>query len=283
MSSFQLDDTDKFRPKIAILLNITPDHLDRYDYKFENYVASKFQITKNQTEEDLFIYNENDPAISSFMADQDIKARKFGVAEPCDNKEMIKVEDFSFPANKLSIKGPHNEFNAACAVKVALELGIDHEDIKKALISFVNFPHRLELVEEINGVSFINDSKATNVDAAFYGLSAMDGPTIWVVGGTDKGNDYTVLNKQVKDKVKAIVCLGADNQKIINHFSGIVEMIAETRSALNAVKTAFSLAVPGDNVLLSPACASFDLFKNYEHRGDEFKEAVRNLKAQIEN
>lgn len=283
LSSFQLDDIDKFRPNIAVLLNITPDHLDRYDYKFENYIKSKFRITKNQQDADLFIYNGKDPAIISFLADQNINARIYPINEFVDSKGILIVDDFNIPVSKLSIKGPHNEFNAACAIKVGLELGIDHDKIKEALSSFVNFPHRLELVDNINGVSFINDSKATNVDAAFYGLSAMDGPTIWVVGGTDKGNDYTVLNTQVKAKVKAIVCLGADNKKIIEHFTGIVDMIAETRSAINAVKTAYSLAVPGDNVLLSPACASFDLFNNYEHRGDQFKEAVRHLKAQIEN
>ncbi len=283
LSSFQLDDIVKFKPHIAILLNITPDHLDRYDYKFENYVHSKFRITANQTKEDLFIYNANDSAIISFLENEKIQAQLYPIKETTNSEGSIVVDKFKINKSKISIKGPHNEFNAACAIKVALYLGIKEDTIKEAFKTFVNFPHRLELVETINGVSFINDSKATNVDATFYGLSAMDGPTIWVVGGTDKGNDYTVLNEQVHTKVKAIVCLGADNHKIINHFTSQVDMIAETNTAQNAVKTAFSLAVPGDVVLLSPACASFDLFNNYEDRGDQFKQAVKELKLKVEH
>lgn len=283
LSSFQLDDIVNFKPFIAILLNITPDHLDRYDYKFENYVHSKFRITCNQTKEDLFIYNGNDPAIISFIENEKINASEYPVIDPVNNEGFIVVDDFKVLKSNLSIKGPHNEFNAACAIKVSLQLGIKHNLIKEALISFINFPHRLEIVETIKGVSFINDSKATNVDAAFYGLSAMDGPTIWVVGGTDKGNDYTVLNELVHAKVKAIVCLGIDNHKIIEHFADQVDMIAETNTAQNAVKTAYSLSTPGDVVLLSPACASFDLFKNYEDRGNQFKAAVMHLKSNIEN
>ncbi|HMG16200.1 MAG TPA: UDP-N-acetylmuramoyl-L-alanine--D-glutamate ligase [Saprospiraceae bacterium] len=283
LSSFQLDDIIKFKPYISVLLNITPDHLDRYDYQFENYVHSKFRITANQTQDDLFIYNANDSAIISFLENENISAQLYGIQEIINSEGFIKVDNFSVHKSKVSIKGPHNEFNAACAIKVALHFGIEHHIIKEALASFINLPHRLEMVDSINGVSFINDSKATNVDATFYGLSAMDGPTIWVVGGTDKGNDYTVLNEQVQAKVKAIVCLGADNHKIIDHFARQVDMIAETRTAQNAVKTAFSLAVPGDVVLLSPACASFDLFNNYEDRGDQFKEAVKHLKLKVEH
>ncbi|MBL7831685.1 MAG: UDP-N-acetylmuramoyl-L-alanine--D-glutamate ligase [Saprospiraceae bacterium] len=283
ISSFQLDGIINFNTEIAILLNITPDHLDRYQYNFENYVRSKFRIALNQNPEGLFIYSADDHAISSHIDDFKIKARKSAVKHPLVENGVFSVGDFKCPVNDISIKGPHNEINAACAVLAALELGIDDVKIKSALKSFKNFPHRLEFVRAIDGVTFINDSKATNVDASYYGLSSMDQPTIWIVGGTDKGNDYSPLLDLVREKVKAIVCLGIDNEKIIKFFEGHVDLIVETQSAANAVKTAFSIATSGDTVLLSPACASFDLFKNYENRGELFKEAVNELSNKIEN
>ncbi len=282
VSSFQLDGIVEFRPDIAILLNITPDHLDRYQYKFENYVASKFKIAINQNENDLLIYCADDHSIQSFFSDLNSNSRKIPVRHPLVSNGVFSIGNFSCPVKHIAIKGPHNEINAACAVSVALELGIEQTVIARALSTFVNFPHRLEFVKSIDGVNFINDSKATNVDATYFGLSAMDRPTIWIVGGTDKGNDYGPLLELVREKVKAIVCLGLDNKKIISFFEGEVDLIAETHSASNAVKTAFALASAGDNVLLSPACASFDLFKNYENRGELFKEAVNDLGNKIE-
>lgn len=283
ISSFQLDGIVHFKPDIAILLNITPDHLDRYGYSFENYIKSKFRIAMNQSVDDVFIYSGDDSVICSQMKNFKLKAQSINIKQPLVKDGILKIGDFSCNANDISIKGPHNEINAACAISVALQLGIGHESITKSLKSFVNLPHRLEFVKNIRGVNFINDSKATNVDATFFGLKAMDKPTIWIVGGVDKGNDYAPLLSLVKEKVKAIVCLGIDNQKIIDCFSGEIVAIAETQSAENAVKTAFSIAESGDNILLSPACASFDLFKNYEDRGDKFKLAVFELSKKLEN
>ena len=283
ISSFQLDGIQDFRPDIAILLNITPDHLDRYDYKFENYIASKFRITENQTKKDLMIYWAEDPVIASNSQYFNNITRNKGVKGPFVKDGIFSIGDFACQAENISIKGPHNEINVACAVTAALDLGITHEVIANALATFVNMPHRLEYVATIGGVSFINDSKATNVDAAWYGLSAVNTPVIWIVGGTDKGNDYTPLTEQVRNKVKAIVCMGADKSKIIDFFSNIVETIKDTNSAEEAVNIAFSLANQGDTVLLSPACASFDLFNNYEHRGETFKKAVKNLIIKIES
>ena len=282
ISSFQLDGITTFKPDIAVLLNITPDHLDRYEYQFEKYVVSKFKVGMNQSESDLLIFSGDDHAIQSYFGQLNQKSRKISIKHPLVIDNIFRTGNFHCPAKDISIKGPHNQINAACAVQVAIELGIDSKIIAKALSSFVNYPHRLEFVKSIEGVNFINDSKATNVDATFYGLSAMDRPTIWIVGGTDKGNDYTPLLDLVHEKVKAIVCLGADNKKIISFFKDEVDVITETHSAANAVKTAYSLAAAGDNVLLSPACASFDLFKNYENRGELFKEAVIELYKNIE-
>lgn len=283
ISSFQLDGIVNFKPDIAILLNITPDHLDRYDYSFDNYIKSKFRIGMNQSAEDIFIYSGDDSVVCSQLENFKLKAQSIKIEQPLVTDGILKIGDFTCNANDISIKGPHNEINAACAISAALQLGIDHNSIKKSLKSFVNLPHRLEWVKNIRGVNFINDSKATNVDATFFGLKAMDKPTIWIVGGIDKGNDYAPLMPLVKEKVKAIVCLGVDNQKIINCFGGEITAIAETQSAENAVKTAFSIAQSGDNILLSPACASFDLFKNYEDRGDKFKLAVFELSKTLEN
>lgn len=283
ISSFQLDGIVQFKPDIAILLNITPDHLDRYEYNFDNYIKSKFRIAMNQSEDDIFIYSGDDSVVYSQIKNFKLKAQNINIKQPLVTDGILKIGDFTCKTNNISIKGPHNEINAACAISVALQLGINHNSITNSLNSFVNLPHRLEWVKNIRGVNFINDSKATNVDATFFGLKAMDKPTIWILGGVDKGNDYAPLMPLVKEKVKAIVCLGIDNQKIIDCFGGEIAAIAETQSAENAVKTAFSIAQSGDNILLSPACASFDLFKNYEDRGDKFKQAVFELSKTLEN
>lgn len=283
ISSFQLDGIVDFRPDIAVLLNITPDHLDRYDYKFENYIHSKFRICENQTAADLLVYWADDPVLLDNEALFNKLPRRIGVKAPFVKDGVFSIGDFSCAANDISIKGPHNEINAACAVSVAKELGISDDIIHQALKSFKNMPHRLEFVNNVEGIVFVNDSKATNVDAAFYGLSAIDTPVVWIAGGTDKGNDYVPLADLVKSKVKALVCLGADNTKLINFFGPLVDKIADTHAIEEAVVTAFSLAAPGDTVLLSPACASFDLFNNYEHRGETFKQAVNKLIIKVES
>lgn len=276
VSSFQLDDTEKFRPDIALLLNITPDHLDRYDYKLENYAASKFRVTRNQKRGDVFIFNAFDPVIRDFMARQEVTAaKKLAVRRGFYKDGMIRVgRKYTFDGTSGKLRGPHNMFNAVCAIRAALLLGADPGRIQDGLNTFVPPPHRLELVATVNGVTWINDSKATNVDSVFYALQAMEQPTVWIVGGQDKGNDYTPLLKLVRQKVKAIVCMGADNGKIITIFKKMKKPIVETRSALEAVETAARYASAGDTVLLSPACASFDLFKNYEDRGEQFRQAV---------
>ncbi|MFN0214435.1 MAG: UDP-N-acetylmuramoyl-L-alanine--D-glutamate ligase [Saprospiraceae bacterium] len=279
LSSFQLDDIQKFRPKIAILLNITPDHLDRYDYKLENYAASKFRITMNQGRGDKFIYNGFDPIVKSYAAASSHRLTSTGPKHIAIRKGIfkngqIKVGKDSFSMTNSALRGPHNMFNAACAIHAALLLGADKGAIQKGLNTFVPPPHRLEVVAETGGVTWINDSKATNVDSVFYALQAMDTPTVWIVGGQDKGNDYAPLLKLVKKKVKAIVCMGVDNSKLITVFGKMKKPMVETKSAKEGVSAAASLAKKGDTVLLSPACASFDLFKNYEDRGEQFRAAV---------
>lgn len=279
VSSFQLDDTDKFRPQIAMLLNITPDHLDRYDYKLENYAASKFRITRNQKRGDIFIFNAFDPVIHAFMAGKEVTAaKKSAIRRGFYKNGKIKIgRKYEFDMTRSNLRGPHNMFNAVCAIRAALLSGADPESIQKGLNTFVPPPHRLELVAAKKGVTWINDSKATNVDSVFYALQAMEQPTVWIVGGQDKGNDYKPLFPLVRKKVKAIVCMGADNSKIIAAFKKMKKSIIETRSAAEAVQAAARFARAGDTVLLSPACASFDLFKNYEDRGDQFKNAVLSL------
>lgn len=278
ISSFQLDDIDTFRPYIAILLNITPDHLDRYEYKMSNYVNSKFRIGKNQTLSDFFIYNGNDPEIVAKMPSFEGKAQRF-VIEFQDYVNGLKSMDGS--NFELSIKGKHNLFNAACAVKACRIVGLSEREIREGLKSFVNLPHRLESCGNIGGIEYINDSKATNVDSVYYALDAMTKPVIWVAGGTDKGNDYSVLDDLVKDKVKALICLGADNQKLMNYYESRIPIICETTKVSEVVEIGLKLGEPGDVVLLSPACASFDLFKNYMDRGDQFKSAVSRFSEQI--
>ena len=274
LSSFQLDGIQNFRPDVSVLLNVTPDHLDRYDYKMENYIYSKFRITENQKENDLFIYNGFDENIKTYLQDKQLIVRGLPVDEVFYKKNKLTVAVSEFDTTKCSLKGQHNMFNATCAIHAAKAIGVDDQFIQQGLDTFINAPHRLEFVATIEGVDFINDSKATNVDAVFYALSAMEKPVIWVVGGVDKGNDYKAIEKLVLERVKAIVCLGVDNKPIIEAFLGKVEIIEETQSCRDAIKVSQQYAHVGDVVLLSPACASFDLFQNYIDRGDQFKTAV---------
>ncbi len=288
ISSFQLDGIRSFKPHIAIITNISPDHLDRYEYKFENYINSKFRITMNQDQNDYLIYDNDDAVISSWLDSNTINAVKtpFSLEKELikgsfvsntNIKSNLKKEQFEMPINELSIQGKHNIKNAMAATSVAQLLNIRKQTIRESLASFQGVPHRLEKVLKIQGVQYINDSKATNVNATFFALESMSQPTVWIVGGVDKGNDYTELFSLVREKVKAIICLGTDNTKIIKHFEGLVDFIYETGSMDQAVSTASQLAEAGDTVLLAPACASFDLFKNYEDRGDQFKQAVLKL------
>lgn len=283
VSSFQLDDIQRFRPKIAMLLNITPDHLDRYEYQLEKYAAAKFRVTMNQRRGDKFIYNGFDPVVKAGLdrltSNQPAhQARRAAIRKGFFKNGQIKVGKSSFTMAKSALRGPHNMFNTACAIRAALLLKADAAKIQAGLDTFVTPPHRLERVAEIGGVTYINDSKATNVDSVFYALQAMDTPTVWIAGGTDKGNDYAPIFKLVRKKVKAIVCMGLDNSKIVKAFKKMRKPTVETRSAIEAVQAATRLAEKGDTVLLSPACASFDLFKNYEDRGAQFREAVLRLK-----
>lgn len=288
ISSFQLDGIKNFRPHIALLINITPDHLDRYEYDFEKYVASKFSIIKNQTATDYFIYDADEPVLVNWLENHQTLSqklpfsltKKFEEGAYLENEKFIiktKQNTFNMPIAQLGLSGNHNLKNAMAASTVATLLRIRKETIRQSLESFQGVEHRLEKVLKINNVNYVNDSKATNVNAAFYALDSMETPTVWIVGGVDKGNVYEELLPLVNEKVKAIICLGLDNDKIINAFGGVVEMIVETESMQDAVQVAYRLSERGDTVLLSPACASFDLFENYEDRGRQFKEAVRNL------
>ena len=288
LSSFQLDGIESFAPHIAILTNITPDHLDRYEYKFENYINSKFRITKNQTENDFLIYDADDEVITNWLKNNKVKATllPFSIKEEVtqgvcikDNNILIKykTEDIIMKTKTLALKGKHNTKNAMAASMAATLLKVRKNTIRESLEDFEGAAHRLEPVLKINGVQYINDSKATNVNATYYALESMKTPTVWIVGGVDKGNDYLDLMPLVREKVKAIVCLGVDNQKIVQTFHNVVDLIVETAGAEEATKVAYKIADKGDTVLLSPACASFDLFENYEDRGDKFKQAVREL------
>ena len=288
ISSFQLDGITNFKPHIAILTNITPDHLDRYNYDFQNYINSKFRITKNQEKTDYLIYDADDGVITNWLKENKTEAKlvPFSIEKELDYGAFIKDNNitiniqkdiFHMPISSLSIKGKHNTKNAMAATMAAQLLKVRKDAIKESLSNFEGAEHRLENVAKIKDVSYINDSKATNVNATFYALECMDQQTIWIVGGVDKGNDYTDLLPLVREKVKAIVCLGIDNEKIKNTFGNVIETIVETAGAEEAVKVSHKLAERGDAVLLSPACASFDLFQNYEDRGRQFKKAVRNL------
>jgi len=289
ISSFQLDSMFEFKADIAILTNITPDHLDRYEYKFENYIDSKFRITQNQTIEDAFIYCLDDEVSAAEVSRRNLKARIYTTTcQPgntsanayCFEKKIhINLNNnlFTMTLEELALQGKHNVYNSMVASIASKLVDIRSESIRQSLSAFENVPHRLEFVARIHGIDFINDSKATNVNSVWYALETMDSPVIWIAGGIDKGNDYAKLEELVAQKVKAIICLGIDNSKIIRLFADKVEAIYETQSAEQAVLTAYTIGKKGDTVLLSPACASFDLFESYEERGDKFKQAVRNL------
>lgn len=275
LSSFQLDGIDAFRPDIAMLLNITPDHLDRYEYKMENYVRSKFRIAKSQRPDDFFLYNAEDENIGAYMRQHALRPKLVPASSSMIDGQLLHVAGSTFDMSRSSLRGRHNFMNAIFAIQAARLWGAEDEAIQEGLDTFVSVEHRMEKVAVVDGVEYINDSKATNVDAVFYALEAMARPTIWIAGGQDKGNDYGPLMDLVREKVRAMVCLGVDNKKLIDTFSGIVATIEEAGSASEAVGKAAKLARAGEVVLLSPACASFDLFKNYEDRGRQFKEAVR--------
>ncbi len=288
ISSFQLDDIYSFRPDIAIITNITPDHLDRYDHKMENYVAAKFKIAKNLRNDDCFIFDSDDEITIGHLSKIVLRCKMLPFSQEKEvtqgaflkNDKMVlryEKEETDIFLQELALSGRHNIYNSMAAALAAKATGIENEVIRKSLATFQPIEHRLEPVLSIKDVLYINDSKATNVDSAWYALECQKRPVVWIVGGTDKGNDYSVLNALVKEKVKAIVCLGVDNGKIHAAFEGMVGTIIDTRSAKEAVEKASALAKAGDVVLLSPCCASFDLFKNYEDRGEQFKAAVRNL------
>lgn len=290
ISSFQLDDMYDFRAEIAILTNITPDHLDRYEYQFENYVQSKFRITQNQTSQDAFIYNMDDPATSDYLTrNAGTPAKRYPITisgkeleeGAFANQESLTILINHNPLNmkitELALQGKHNLANSMAAGMAARILELRKETVRESLEHFENIEHRLEFVAKVHGITFINDSKATNVNSAWYALESMDKPVIWVAGGTDKGNDYSELSELVRSKVKAIICLTKDSSKIRAAFSSSVDTIIDTNSAEQAVRVAYDLGRDGDVVLLSPACASFDLFENYEDRGRQFKAAVKSL------
>ncbi|HVS93103.1 MAG TPA: UDP-N-acetylmuramoyl-L-alanine--D-glutamate ligase [Mucilaginibacter sp.] len=288
LSSFMLDDMYRFRVNIAVLLNITPDHLDRYDYKLENYAASKFRITQNQTADDYFIYCEDDPETIKVMEDKKIEAQQlpFSIKKKLSSGAYLDEDhiiintikgQFQMSINELALQGKHNIYNSMAAGIVARVLEIRNDSIRESMSNFRSIEHRLEFVAKISGISFVNDSKATNVNSTWYALESMTTDVVLILGGVDKGNDYSMLNELVKQKVKAIVCLGKDNRRIHDAFEDMVDIIVNTFSAQEAVQVAYHLAKKGDTVLLSPACASFDLFKNYEDRGAQFKQAVKEL------
>ena len=288
LSSFQLDGIINYKPDIAIITNISPDHLDRYEYKYENYIASKFRITMNQTENDFLIYDADDEAISEWFKNNKTKAQliPFSLTKTFEKGAFIKdknmeininEEEFVMETQYIALEGKHNLKNAMAATSVAKLLQIRKQTIRESLSNFQGVEHRLEKVLKIQNVQYINDSKATNVNAAFFALDSMNSPTVWIVGGVDKGNDYSELMSLVHEKVKAIICLGVDNKKIIEAFGNIVDIMIEVTSMQDAVTMAQRLSEKGDTVLLSPACASFDLFENYEDRGRQFKNAVQNL------
>ena len=288
LSSFQLDGIIDYKPHIAIITNISPDHLDRYDYDYGKYIAAKFRITENQTEEDFLIYDADDEAIGNWLKMNKTKAQlvPFSMTKTFENgafatEDTINIninnEEFVMPQDKLALEGKHNVKNAMAATTVAQLLRIRKSTIRESLSDFQGVEHRLEKVLKIQNVQYINDSKATNVNAAFYALDSMNTPTVWIVGGVDKGNDYAELMPLVREKVKAIICLGIDNKKIIDAFGDVVDEMIEANNMVDAVKLAQRMSEKGDTVLLSPACASFDLFESYEDRGRQFKQAVQNL------
>ncbi|MAO18305.1 UDP-N-acetylmuramoyl-L-alanine--D-glutamate ligase [Flagellimonas marinaquae] len=288
ISSFQLDGIVDFKPHIAILTNITPDHLDRYEYKFENYIASKFRIAMNQDKNDYLIYDADDEVIQDWLKKHPVQSKlvPFSVKRKLeegawleDKTIKIKLEHKTLEMSEdiLALEGQHNVKNTMAASMAAMLVKVRKETIRNSIQSFQGVPHRLEKVLKINHVEYINDSKATNVNATFYALDGIKKPIIWIAGGVDKGNDYSELMSLVREKVKCIICLGTDSSKLIDAFGNVIDLMVETYSMEEAVKVAYKVAERGDAVLLSPACASFDLFKNYEDRGDQFKNAVKNL------
>ncbi len=292
ISSFQLDGTKTFCPEIGILLNITPDHLDRYEYKMEKYIDSKFQLVRNMTERNHFIYYGDDAITGAEVLKRKPKSSQINVSlknqnTPAhyDGTKMIfrfGENTFSVTQSETTLKGPHNLINTMAAVSATHLAGGKTELIKAGLKTFKNAPHRLESVATIRNVEFVNDSKATNVDSVIYGLGSYTGPLIWIAGGIDKGNDYKLIEEQVKEKVRVLICLGKDNEKLKKAFGGVVKEIYETQSVRELAQLALKVSQEGDVVLLSPACASFDLFKNYEDRGNQFREAVLELKKETE-
>jgi UDP-N-acetylmuramoylalanine--D-glutamate ligase len=288
ISSFQLDDIKTFRPDVAILTNITEDHLDRYDYKMQNYINSKFRIVENQQQGDVFIYNLDDEITSKHINNYPIKSTLYPITMSKElpqgayltNAQMHlkwKSEEMQMSIEDFALKGRHNQYNSMAASLASTAMDITKEIIRESLQTFQSLEHRMEPVATIRGVQFINDSKATNVNSTWFALESMEKPTVLILGGVDKGNDYTLLSEMVQEKVKAIICMGKDNSKIHEVFGGFVSVIVNTSSAKEAVQAAFHFADKGDVVLLSPACASFDLFKNYEDRGKQFKTAVKEL------
>jgi UDP-N-acetylmuramoylalanine--D-glutamate ligase len=286
ISSFQLDDMYDFKADIAVLTNITPDHLDRYDYNVQNYIESKFRITQNQTPQDHFIYCADDELTIKNLQARELKMqqhpfsiyKKDGMDAWLENEQTLHINKLLTMSTKdFSLKGKHNLYNSMAAGIAARALEIRKDVVRESFADFENIEHRLELVNTVHGIDFINDSKATNVNSTWYAMESMQKPVVWIAGGVDKGNDYTMLTALVKQHVKAIVCLGKDNKKIIDAFKEIVPEIIETQSADAAVRAAYKLGKKGDVVLLSPCCASFDLFENYEDRGRQFKAAVRSL------
>jgi UDP-N-acetylmuramoylalanine--D-glutamate ligase len=289
LSSFQLDGMYGFEANIAVLMNITPDHLDRYNYEMQNYIDSKFRVTQNQGKNDVFIYFADDLVIECELKRKNIQSMKMPFtlgnringngAWVSDGKIVVEFNEkkFEMSIHDLALEGKHNTCNSMAAAIVGMVSDIKSDFIRECLSDFRGVEHRLERFLSVHGIEFINDSKATNINSAWYALESMTRPVVWIVGGIDKGNDYSELEGLVRNKVKSIVCLGIDNSKIVGAFSAIVPQIVETQSMEHAVKSAYFLAEPGDIVLLSPACASFDLFNNYEDRGKQFKEAVRNL------
>ena len=292
MSSFQLDGIKTFKPEIGILLNITPDHLDRYEYALENYINSKFQLIQNMGPEQHFIYYVNDPIIEREVQKRTLIPKQIPVSLVTSSKAPVHFdgekmsfqlkENFKIAQSETTLKGPHNLINTMSAVSAVFLAGASLKAIHDGLKTFKNAPHRLESVATIKGVEFVNDSKATNVDSVVYGLGSYDKPLIWIAGGVDKGNDYSLIKDEVKKKVKVLICLGKDNAKLKKAFGDVVKQIYETQSVTDLVQQALTVAQAGDVVLLSPACASFDLFKNYEDRGDQFRKAVLDLKKEVE-
>jgi UDP-N-acetylmuramoylalanine--D-glutamate ligase len=288
VSSFQLDDIREFRPDVAVLTNITEDHLDRYEYKMENYINSKFRIALNQQPGDVFIYCSDDQIINTYINSHPIKSTLYPISMKKElpqgayisNAAMHlkwKGEEMQMSIQDFALKGKHNQYNSMAASMASVAVDIKKEHVRESLQTFQSLEHRMEPVATIKGVEFINDSKATNVNSTWFALESMTKPTILILGGVDKGNDYSVLMDLVKENVKAIVCMGSDNRKIHEAFGAVVSLMVNTSTAAEAVQAAFHFANKGDVVLLSPACASFDLFKNYEDRGNQFKQAVKNL------